>query len=354
MNFLNNLINHIQKNLFQWIVTVIILGLFQVSINKGIEFTPLICLLAAFIMIYPSLVPLSFGKLKKITENYQLIFISILLNFILAPFFAWLLGYFFLKEYPVLWLGLFLISILPGGGMVTTWALRSKSDMPATVSIIIFNLLLAILIVPWGLTKVIDYLNLETVNASKQCSIETISLGVLSCGGGEINYQTVAISMLFIIVIPLILAYFTQFFLKKNSQYSKIQNFFGKISNLGLLIVLYFLMSLKNNAIIFDSPFLITKILFPLILFYLLNWIAIWIIHKRYFFNSKGRALVWGSYLKYITLALGLAISLIYQNESLSLIVIVIVLSYFIQIPTAFWLADYWRQSNKEKHNFNL
>ncbi len=347
MIFLDKIFDNIQKNLFQWIVAVILLGLFQVRLGRGFTFTPLICLLAALIMIYPSLVPLSFDKLKKSLKNYYLIILSLVLNFVVSPALAWVIGYLFLRDNPVLWLGLILLSILPGGGMVTTWSLRSKADMPTTVGVVIFSLIAAILIVPGGLTLTVDQLHLEKSVTDEQCPIETISLGMASCAGEEINYQTIMTAVFFIIVIPLVLAYLTQIFLRKKNNWSSLKERFGKLSNVGLLIILYFLMALKSNAIIFKSPHLIWEIIFPLILFYLFNWLIVWIIYKNFYFNSKGRALVWGSYLKYITLALGLAISLVYQNSNLSLVVMVVVFSYFIQIPTAFWLADYWK--NKEK-----
>ena len=59
----------------------------------------------------------------------------------------------------------------------------------------------------------------------------------------------------------------------------------------------------------------------------------------KYKKGSDGRAMAWGTYLRYITLALGLAISLIYQNPEYSLAVIVVILAYLIQIPSSFWLA---------------
>jgi len=68
-------------------------------------------------------------------------------------------------------------------------------------------------------------------------------------------------------------------------------------------------------------------------------------LYKNFFNNTDGKALVWGSYLRYITLALGLGISLIYGNSNLGGMIIIIVLSYFIQIPISFWLVKFLKNN---------
>ena len=68
--------------------------------SGGYPFSPFICLLAALVMIYPSLVPLDFGKLKISLKDHKLIFISLFFNFLISPALALLLGYVFLNENP--------------------------------------------------------------------------------------------------------------------------------------------------------------------------------------------------------------------------------------------------------------
>ena len=68
LKFLDN----IQRYLFFWVIGAITLGLLQVLYFGGYPFSPLICLLAALVMIYPSLVPLSFGNLKQAVKKYNI------------------------------------------------------------------------------------------------------------------------------------------------------------------------------------------------------------------------------------------------------------------------------------------
>jgi arsenite transporter len=344
-------LDNIQKYLFFWVTGAIVLGLLQVLVFGGNPFNPLICLLAALIMIYPSLVPLSFDKLKGAIKRYDIILISILLNFVLAPFLAIVIGYLFLSQDPLLWLGLILLSLLPGGGMVTTWALKSKADMPTTVGIIFFNLLLAILITPFAMSFALNKLTGEFLQKTEEatCALSEVSSGVASCGlGGGVTPIKIALPVFAIVVIPLILAYFTQKILKKKKGeewLNKKKRFFGEFSNLGLVIILFVLMSLESNLILFSEPQLIIRSLMALVLFYFITLAISLFLYKNFFNNTDGKALVWGSYLRYITLALGLGISLIYGNSNLGGMIIIIVLSYFIQIPISFWLVKFLKNN---------
>jgi ACR3 family arsenite efflux pump ArsB len=153
----------------------------------------------------------------------------------------------------------------------------------------------------------------------------------------------IAIPIIFIILLPLILAFITQKLLlkKKNTKdVIKIKKRFGAFSNLGLLVVLFMLMSLADNIVIFDKAILIWDIFIALLFFYGTIFSVSWLIYKKFYFNSQGKALLWGSYLRYITLALGFAISLVYQNKSLEPIILIIVLSYLIQIPSSYLIAN--------------
>jgi ACR3 family arsenite efflux pump ArsB len=135
MNIIKKLLDFVSKNLFPLIALSIILGLLNLKYNNGFAFSASICILAAFIMILPSLVPLHFTEIfnknnnnidekkdnneNKITDT-KTIFLTIFLNFFLYPAIAFLISKIFFPENKQLFLGLILLSILPGGGMITT------------------------------------------------------------------------------------------------------------------------------------------------------------------------------------------------------------------------------------------
>ena len=384
---INKILNFVQKRLFFLIVAVILGGLLNVKLFGGYQFTPLICLVAALIMIYPSLVPLSFQSIGKIKKYKKLIGLSIVLNFVLAPIVAYIIGGIFLVNEPTLRLGLIVLALLPGGGMVTTWALKSRADMVVTIGIILVNLLLAITIVPFGISFAMNKLGLEkapeisksnlnfqkiaTENKIKtnnvfdknlnsdyvnkteaeSCIVEKTTKGKASCGlgDGEITPFKIALPIIFIVIFPLILALITQKLIikfKGIAFFNKKKKKFGDFSNLGLLVVLFLLMSLENNKTIFEQANLVLSVAGALIIFYGLIFIVPYLLYRKVYFNAQGKALLWGSFLRYITLALGLAISLVFQDEKLSPIILVIVLSYLIQIPSSFIITKILRRAS--------
>jgi len=344
-------LDNIQKYLFFWISGVIFAGLAIVYFFGGFTFTSIICLVAAIVMIYPSFVPLAFDKLSSSIKNYPVIIASIVINFVVFPFFAYYIGGIFLEQEPVLRLGLLLLALLPGGGMVTTWAMKSRADMSTTIGIVIVNLLIAIVAVPFGMSFFMNHfvLNEVQVDTETMCVIEQTTGGILSCdfSGEGISPMKIALPIFVIVVIPLIAAYITQkIIIKRKGQkyFNKNKKNFGEFSNFGLLIVLFILMSLKNNSAIFDNPGILIDIFIPLALFYAVGLIVILFFYRILYNKNIGKAFVWGSYLRYITLALGIGISLVFQDERLSVITTVIVLSYFIQIPSSFVLARFLKK----------
>lgn len=110
-------------------------------------------------------------------------------------------------------------------------------------------------------------------------------------------------------------------------------------------MIVFVLMGIKQNIIIFEQPNLIFSSFIPLIVFYFFSYIISMAVY-RYRGGSEGRAMVWGTYLRYITLALGLTTSLIYQNSSYSVMAIIIILSYLIQIPSSFLLIKILNKNN--------
>ncbi len=341
-------LNNIQKYFLFYISSAIFGGLVVVYFFGGFEFTPMICLFAAVVMIYPSFVPLAFDKLLLSTKNYQLIIASVVINFIVFPFLAYYIGDIFLEQETVLRLGLLLLALFPGGGMVTTWAMKSNADMPTTVAIVIVNLIIAVVAVPFGVSFFMSHFALNTAQVATEsmCIVQKVTNNVASCdfGGQGISPIKIALPILIIVVIPLIFAYITQkIIIKKRSRdyFNENKKKFGEFSNLGLLMVLFVLMSLQSNKIIFDNPTIIIDVFVPLVLFYVIGISIIIFFYKMIDDVRVGKAFVWGSYLRYITLALGIAISLVFQDEQLSIITIVIVLSYFIQIPSSFILMKF-------------
>jgi len=344
----------IEKNMMWWLLGVSVAGIIFSKFGGGIAFSSLICLLAALVMIYPSLLPLDFSELKKVHRNYKIISLSVFVNFIISPLLAYILASIFLNDYPALKLGLILLSILPGGGMATSWALKTRAQMGVVIGIILVNLLVASLVAPFVISSSMNSVKnqLAAQQVDGQCAVETVTAGAADCffgGANGVSPLQIALPIVVIIVFPLLLAYYTRETIarKKGREYLLAQRgLFKNLSNIGMLIVIFVLMSLKANAVVFDNWSLLLRAIVPLLLYYIsILGIAYWSFGK-FAITEIGKAFAWGIYLRYITLALGLATSLIFQDESLSVMVIMIMLSYFVQIPFSFFLAKKMNEKN--------
>ncbi|MBU4432036.1 hypothetical protein KKD60_02070, partial [Patescibacteria group bacterium] len=95
----------IEKNMMWWLLSVSLAGILFSKFGGGIAFSSLICLLAALVMIYPSLLPLDFSELKTVHKNYKIISLTVLINFVISPALAYLFASLFLNNYPALKLG---------------------------------------------------------------------------------------------------------------------------------------------------------------------------------------------------------------------------------------------------------
>jgi len=178
------------------------------------------------------------------------------------------------------------------------------------------------------------------------CSIEQASGGVVGCGigaDGAIGPADLVVPMAVVIVIPLLLAYLTRFafmrFAGKESLARSVPRF-SAVGNAGLLVTLFVLMGLSGNKVLFSRPEEAIAGIVPVLLYYAGMLFSARAVSNRLFPDAVGRAVFFGSYLRYVTLALGFSISISFQDEKLLPMTIVIVLAYLVQIPSSARIAD--------------
>jgi hypothetical protein len=134
----------------------------------------------------------------------------------------------------------------------------------------------------------------EHFEESSGCVLSETTGGVLTCGGGDNPLSNLLPIIFIIIIIPLFFAFIIQKlyirFLGKED-FEKNKKYFGEFSNLGLIIILFIIMSFDTNYIIFEKPELFLKSLFPVALFYLLTFSISFLIMKKFYKNNKKEGL---------------------------------------------------------------
>lgn len=347
MNLFDRWSERLRTNLTVPVFAAVAAGLAVSYRTPGFPFDTSICVVAALLMIYPSLVSLPFERLSDAARNWKAVLASVVLNFLVSPAVAYVVGAVFLSEYPALRIGLFLLSILPGGGMVSSWASRARADMPATIGIVLANLAVAVVVVPFAFSFATDVIVPPApVLPAATCSIERVSGGAVGCGlgsDGTVGPADLVVPMTVIILVPLLLAYVTQVAITRfggATALDRAKPRFAAVGNLGLIGTLFVLMGLSGNKVLFSHPDQAFAGILPVLLYYGVMFLVARIVAGRFSSGPIGRAVFFGSYLRYVTLALGLAISFSFQDQALLPMTVMIVLAYLVQIPSSARIAD--------------
>lgn len=237
---------------------------------------------ATMLMIYPTMIGIQWKALIHLTEK-RLIGYAMILNFIIIPAIAYLLGYFLLQEQPILFAGLTLIALLPTSGMTISWTSISSGNVPGAVKLTVLGLLLGAILAPFYLLVMVGQLV-------------------------DINLITVMRTILVVVFIPLLLGGITtkglsrRFELKNINK--KIKPALQPISIWAMLYIIFASVSMRAEIIIDNMGMiglsLIALLLFYITLFTLVTWLA-----KRFFSRKDGLSLVYGTTLRNLSIAMG-------------------------------------------------
>jgi len=107
-------------------------------------------------LIVPCLMMLLFGvffnlplrQLGKDLQNYRVLALSLGMNFLWTPIFAWGLGAVFLRDTPDLWIGLIMLMVTPCTDWYLVFTGIAKGNVGLATALLPWNLLLQMLLLP--------------------------------------------------------------------------------------------------------------------------------------------------------------------------------------------------------------
>jgi ACR3 family arsenite efflux pump ArsB len=308
----------INKNLVYAIPLLMFAGfLFGAGVEATIsQKMKLLIVPLTFLMVYPMMVTLNIKHLKQ-GLNAKLQCTAQFINFAIIPFIAFLLGRWFFPEQPYMALGLLLASLLPTSGMTISWTGFAKGNMGAAINMTVIGLTLGSLVTPFY----VNWLLGATV---------------------EVDILKVIQQILFIVFLPMGLGYVTrQALLKKYTMQefkAKIAPRFPALSTIGVLGIVFVAMALKARTLV-DNPGLLLVIFIPLLLLYLINFALSTLTAKLFFTRNDGIALVYGTVMRNLSIALAIAINAF--GEAGANAALVIALAYIIQVQSAAWYVRF-------------
>ncbi len=217
-----------------------------------------------WLMIYPMMLKVDFRSIRNAGRKPKGLAITLVVNWLIKPFTMYLIAWFFLKvifrslipadastEYIA---GAVLLGAAPCTAMVFVWSYLSDGDPAYTVIQVAIN---------------------DLVILAAFVPIVSFLLGVSDV---HVPLDTLILSVVLFVVIPLGLGYLTRYYLVRKRGLEWFENVFCKkfdgITELGLLATLVILFAFQGDTIL-EHPLTILLIAVPLVLqTYLIFWIG--------------------------------------------------------------------------------
>ncbi|MEM1484867.1 ACR3 family arsenite efflux transporter [Oscillospiraceae bacterium PP1C4] len=286
-----------------------------------------------WLMIYPMMLKVDFQSIKNVSKNPKGLFVTWVTNWLIKPFtmfgIAWLFFFIVFKalippdlarDYLA---GAVLLGAAPCTAMVFVWSHLTKGDAAYTVVQVATNDLIILV----GFTPIVAFL-----------------LGV---SGVQIPWDTLLLSVVLFVVIPLVGGVITRNLVTKKKGIDYFQNdFIPKFNNItiiGLLLTLVIIFSFQGKVIL-ENPLHIVLIAVPLILQTILIFAIAYIASKllKLPHNIAAPAGMIGA-SNFFELAVAVAIALFGTGSPVALATIVGVL---VEVPVMLMLV---RVANKTK-----
>jgi ACR3 family arsenite transporter len=288
-----------------------------------------------WVMIYPMMVNVDFASLKNVGKKPKGLCITLVVNWLIKPFTMAALGIFFFqyvfagmvdpqtaKEYIA---GMILLGVAPCTAMVFVWSQLVRGDANYTlVQVSINDIIMVFAFAP----------------------IAALLLGVTDI---VVPWETLLLSVVLYVVIPLVAGYITRRMLDGSGNEGRISRFTEKakpFSVMGLLATVVLLFGFQAQTII-DKPMVIALIALPLLIqsygifAIAYGWAYLW----RVPFSTAAPAALIGT-SNFFELAVAVAISLFGLNSGAALATVVGVL---VEVPVMLSLVAF---ANRTRAHF--
>ena len=310
---------------------LLIPGVFQAIAQIEFAHVNLVVAVLIWIMIYPMMIQIDWSAVKDIRKKPQGLLLTLVINWLVKPFTMAALGVLFFQYLFAPWVdpqsaqeyiaGMILLGVAPCTAMVFVWSQLVKGDANYTlVQVSVNDLIMVVAFAP----------------------IAAFLLGVTDV---TVPWETLLISTILYVVLPLLAGIATRYALAKKS-HDAVGQFVAQLkpwSIIGLIATVVLLFGFQANTII-EKPLVIVLIAIPLILqtygIFFISWWAAKRLNLPH--NVAGPACLIGT-SNFFELAVAVAISLFGLNSGAALATVVGVL---VEVPVMLSLVamvNKWR-----------
>jgi ACR3 family arsenite transporter len=250
----------------------IVHGTYEFSIPNTLALGVVIGL---FMMIYPAMANIKFEDLGKSARSPKQLLIVMFFNYAIAPFFMLLLAKIFLGSEPDLYTGLVLYGLAPCIAMVIVFTYLAQGNAPLAIILVAVNSIIQMLLIPL--------------------------YAKLLLGNVHFDVLVIGESVLLYLGIPLVAGILTRVLgVRRFGEvwFNKLKFYLDTLSIVGLLFTLIVMFALKGDLIL-KKPFFIVQMAVPMILFFWVMFVVVYLVSWRLrlnyedsvavAFNSTGR-----------------------------------------------------------------
>lgn len=323
------------------ILVSMILGLVYSFYFWWFAFSPLICLFAAIFLIMPSFFNFQLSDFKSILKYKKIVWLNLLINFLVLPIIA-LFFWFFISDKGII-AAIFLLSLLPWGGMMMHWIKKSWWNTKLWLKLFIINLLMIVpaMFVFFNFEVISSNLWIESIFKNDTETLEfhwtcplTGHLESVCEMNSWLNPKAFG-PFIILVLIPFLISRAILKFSKSLVSFSERHK--EKISLTAISLIVFYLLWLSSSSAIFQATTTTLVIaFFACLVFYLMSVFISFLVLRK---NDKDFiALFWNISTKYITFWMALAT--FFVSNYWGSFVLVFVFAYFIQILTSFALSS--------------
>ena len=219
-----------------------------------------------FLMLFGIFLNVPLKDFKKSFSNLKFAKLSLFMNFIWTPLFAYILGAIFLNQHVNIWIGFLMLMVTPCTDWYLVFTDIAKGNIPLSASILPLNLVLQLILLPIYLL---------------------LFIGAV----GSFDFGMLFESILYVVILPFILAQIARFILDKYDFQFKdtFFNFFSSTQIIFLALAIFSMFASQGNLLI-QNLWVLGLLIIPILIFFIMNFFIGQFVTKYFKFNYEDSA----------------------------------------------------------------